>query len=74
MNSFDELWIPESEDVLGSGSDWAEGNKEVWQPEKEGALGTSRAECFCLLSWLLIEGEEVRREQCADHYQSACCQ
>ena len=27
---FDELWMPESEDMLGSGSDWAEGDREVW--------------------------------------------
>ena len=50
--------MPESEDMLGSGSDWAEGNGEVWQPEREGALGTSGAGRFHLLVWLLIEGEE----------------
>ena len=58
MKGFDELWMPESEDMLGSSSDWAEGDREVWQPEREGASGTSRAECFHLLTWLLIEGEE----------------
>ena len=30
MKGFDELWMPESEDMLGSGSDWAEGDGEVW--------------------------------------------
>ena len=58
MKGFDELWMPESEDMLGSGSDWAEGDGEVWRPEREGALGTSRVECFRLLARLLIEGEE----------------
>ena len=58
MKGFDELWMPESEDMLGSSSDWAEGDGEVWQPEREGALGTSKVERFHLLAWLLIEGEE----------------
>ena len=58
MKGFDELWMPESEDMLGSGSDWAEGDGEVWRPEREGASGTSRAEHFHLLMRLLIEGEE----------------
>ena len=58
MKGFDELWMPESEDMLGSGSDWAEGDGEVWRPEREGASGTSRVECFRLLAQLLIEGEE----------------
>ena len=35
MKGFDELWMPESEDMLGSSSDWAEGDGEVWQPERE---------------------------------------
>ena len=51
-------FITESEDMLRSGSDWAEGDGEIWRPEREGASGTSRAECFHLLAWLLIEGEE----------------
>ena len=30
MKGFDEHCIPENDDILDSGSDWAEGNGEVW--------------------------------------------
>ena len=46
----DALWMPENDDVLGSGSDLAEGNGEVWHTKKEGALGISRAGHFHLLA------------------------